>query len=256
MKKLFLFDVDGTLVDTITHKVPQSTINSIRKLQEKGHIVGISTGRSIDSLKEGNFHKMIPWDIFLCNNGQAIYDCNLKQIHLACIPEEAVHAAIQIAHESGSPMLLIGEKHILTKEANDYVFESHAFFHLGIPPVEQYDGFPVVMMIAYGPQNHDYHEYAQIPGIKPIPGLSTYADVILDGYSKYKGIEIVLKHLQLNSYIAFGDSMNDYEMIKHATLGIAMGNGHNHLKNIALYTTKSVSEHGIEYALKHFGFIE
>ena len=55
--------------------------------------------------------------------------------------------------------------------------------------------------------------------------------------------------------MAFGDSMNDYEMIQHATIGICMDNGCDELKQIATMVSKSVMEDGIEYALKYYHYL-
>lgn len=51
MKKLFCFDIDGTLRTTTDHQVPESTVKALNLLREKGHLLLVSTGRSVDSLK-------------------------------------------------------------------------------------------------------------------------------------------------------------------------------------------------------------
>ena len=55
--------------------------------------------------------------------------------------------------------------------------------------------------------------------------------------------------------VAVGDSMNDYEIIKEAGLGIAMGNAIEELKAAADYVTADIGEHGIYKACRHFGWI-
>ena len=65
----------------------------------------------------------------------------------------------------------------------------------------------------------------------------------------------MLKHLQMDSYIAFGDSLNDVEMLTHAAIGIAMGNAHEDVKAIADYVTTRVSEDGILQALTSLHFL-
>jgi len=44
-------------------------------------------------------------------------------------------------------------------------------------------------------------------------------------------------------------------MIKHADLGIAMGNAEPELKNIADYVTSDVDDDGITKALSYFNYI-
>ena len=56
--------------------------------------------------------------------------------------------------------------------------------------------------------------------------------------------------------MAFGDGGNDIGMLRHAGIGIAMGNANDEVKAAADYVTASVDEDGIYKALKHFGVIE
>ena len=49
-----------------------------------------------------------------------------------------------------------------------------------------------------------------------------------------------------------GDSNNDYEMLKHAGLAVAMENGIDRVKEISDFITKTNDEHGVAYALEKF----
>lgn len=254
-QKLFLFDIDGTLIDTKEHIVPDSTKKSLVLLREQGQLLGISTGRSLQSVIESGLDTLIDWDVFLCNNGQAIYDKHKNVLHLECIPLASVLACIEKAERLNAPLLIMGEEQMITKEPDENVLVSLAFFKETIPKTLPYDGSDVIMMIAYGPHGYDYHDYAEIDGITPIPGLSNYADIVLKGFHKYIGIQFVLTHFDKTSYIAFGDSLNDMEMIKEATVGIAMGNAHDDLKAVADYISDDVLHDGIYTALKKLGFL-
>ncbi len=50
--------------------------------------------------------------------------------------------------------------------------------------------------------------------------------------------------------IAVGDDANDLEMIRHAGLGIAMGNAIDAVKAVADYTTSSNADEGLAHALQ------
>ena len=64
-------------------------------------------------------------------------------------------------------------------------------------------------------------------------------------------------HLGLNTSetMAFGDGGNDIPMLRHAGVGVAMGNAASEVQNAADYVTTSVDEDGILNALKHFGIL-
>ena len=77
------------------------------------------------------------------------------------------------------------------------------------------------------------------------------------GFSKATGIQVICEKLGLpheNTY-AFGDSVNDLDMLKYVAHGIAMGNGMPEAKAAANYVTDDILEDGIYNACKHFGLI-
>lgn len=249
-KKIFFFDIDGTLVDSKTHNVPESTKQALQELKTQGHHLCIATGRSLQSVIDGDFDKLIDWDMYLCNNGQAIYSHDYKLVHITPIPTKAVYECIQKAESLDAPLLIMGEKDVLTKKANQYVLTSLEFFKEALPEVGTYKETPVVMMIAYGPNGYDYQDYKDIDELDIIPGQSTYADIVLKGYHKAMGIQSVEKYFPDIESIAFGDSLNDIDMLKHVNIGIAMGNAHEDLKDVADMITEDVVNNGIYHALK------
>ena len=77
------------------------------------------------------------------------------------------------------------------------------------------------------------------------------------GFSKATAIRDICDHFGIdraNTY-AFGDSMNDLDMIRYAAHGVAMGNADPRLKEAADYVTKDLSDHGIYHALHYFSLI-
>lgn len=55
--------------------------------------------------------------------------------------------------------------------------------------------------------------------------------------------------------VAFGDSMNDMEMIEYAGLGIAMGNAIEPLKRVADFVTDPIDQDGVWHGLIHAGIL-
>ena len=71
------------------------------------------------------------------------------------------------------------------------------------------------------------------------------------GIKKY----LELTGISLENTYAYGDSMNDLEMLQYVKYGVAMGNSSPELKEKASYSTSSISEDGIYNSLKEFGLI-
>ena len=61
--------------------------------------------------------------------------------------------------------------------------------------------------------------------------------------------------LKLEDTMAFGDGGNDISMLRHAAIGVAMGNASDEVKAAANYVTASVDDDGIKKALEHFNII-
>ena len=81
------------------------------------------------------------------------------------------------------------------------------------------------------------------------------ADVIEKGFSKAEGLKRLCEYygIGMENSIAFGDSLNDLEIIEAAAIGIAMGNGREELKAAADYVTTDIGDDGIWNACVHFG---
>ncbi len=83
------------------------------------------------------------------------------------------------------------------------------------------------------------------------------ADVVERKASKAVGLARLCDFykIPLSQTIAFGDSMNDYDIVKAAGIGIAMGNAMDELKRAADYITDAIDQDGIKNACLHFGLI-
>lgn len=69
--------------------------------------------------------------------------------------------------------------------------------------------------------------------------------------NKAIGLQRLLDHLGIstNEAAAFGDGLNDWEMIEEVGLGIVMGNADDTLKQKTSFVTRSLREDGIAYAV-------
>ena len=85
----------------------------------------------------------------------------------------------------------------------------------------------------------------------------TFTDIVCKGNSKQLGMDKIMERfgITLEETMAFGDGGNDISMLRHAGIGIAMGNANDTVKASANYVTDSVDEDGIWNALKHFNLI-
>lgn len=82
-------------------------------------------------------------------------------------------------------------------------------------------------------------------------------DVLRSSVNKGEAIKKMLDHLHIfpSEVIAFGDGMNDKEMLQFAGTGVAMGNADSKLVPYADFQTTAVDDDGIFNGLKRLGLI-
>ena len=85
----------------------------------------------------------------------------------------------------------------------------------------------------------------------------TGADVVENEASKAEGLKRLCEYygMDLSQTVALGDSMNDFEIVSRAGIGIAMGNSVEELKAAADYVTDPIDRDGVWNACRHFGWI-
>jgi len=252
---LFCFDIDGTLRNNTEFAVQESTIRALNALKDAGHRICISTGRSFGSMSRLEVYDMVTWDGFVCNNGQSVFDGASNVIEWNVFDPEIVLETIRIADAHDTPVMLKKEHRIITREPNEYVYDSHAYLNNPIPPVGTYNGKDdVLAMMIYAPKGYDYAEYLHIKGLHVAPMPSSYADASIEGVSKASGCLRVAKMYGLKGYIAFGDSQNDLDMFKGSDYAVCMGNGTPEARAAADYITSDVDHDGIANAVKAHGW--
>lgn len=250
------FDVDGTLQDSLTHEFPSSAKEAILKLQAVGHRVFIATGRCFASLKRSGLMEAIEWDGYVLSNGQVVMLKDTHVIHEECLDSQVVKQCMEVAKANQLALSMISaEEWFMNDEANEYVVEAHRFLNEVLPLHREYQNEAIITMLVYDAREADYHAFKTIQGVKVIPAESTYADLIVEGVSKADGIRRLCEYYHQADYIAFGDSLNDWEMMEQASLSIAMGQGNERLKEQADFVTRSVSEDGIAYAIEVLGLL-
>ena len=85
----------------------------------------------------------------------------------------------------------------------------------------------------------------------------TNGELINKKFDKGAAIRRLSDHtgIPIADTIAFGDSMNDYAMMRSAGCSIAMGNACRELKDIADHVCGNVWDDGIYYEFQRMGFI-
>lgn len=251
MKKdlALFFDIDGTLCDLKTKKIPLSAIEEIQNWRAEGYRCCIATGRCRSDVRKrdaGNYE----WDGFVGANGQQIYGPNKEVIQQNIIDKELVERTIQLAKQKKQPLILITDGDwIRVGDIDENLRIAYELIGGPIPDEIPYTNQEVIYMLACGDTQDSYGEYEEL-GLKAATSYYHYADLVLPGFNKAQGIKTYLEHEGIHHYYAFGDSGNDLEMLQNADKAFVMGNGDPLMFKYADEVTPPVDQDGIAITLK------
>lgn len=257
-EKMVFFDIDGTLIDESTGKIPDSTKEALHQLRKKGVHTGIATGRAPfmfeHILNELEMDSFISFNgSYVVFEGEVIYKRNLNV--------EFLKELEKIAIESGHPLVFLDHACATTnQEFADVVHESTKHLLPKYPTFDEtfYHSHDIYQALLFCEEKSEHPYRDEYRGTFDFIRWHQHAiDVMPFGGSKAKGIEELLKKTGINrkDTFSFGDALNDIEMLKSSGMGIAMGNGRAEAKEAAHYVTKPVGEDGIWHGLKHAGLI-
>ncbi|OYS20922.1 hydrolase [Lactobacillus taiwanensis] len=256
MIKTIFFDVDGTLVSHKTDSVPASTKRTLELLRENGVKLVLATGRDMSQLKKLPVRD-IKFDGYVTMNGQLCLDENGKELFGNPIDEVDTEKMIELIKEKRVPITTIGKEGPYINFVTDQVVAAQKAVSSKVVPIGKYHGEEVYQFIAYGDRNELKTLVDELPNCK-LSWWNEYAvDIISKNGGKLAGIKkyLELQNQTLDDAMAFGDGENDLEMLKAVKVGVAMGNGEEHVKQIADYVTTDINKDGIYNASMHYKLI-
>lgn len=255
--KIVFFDIDGTLMNG-EKVVPASTKQAIEKLRENNVEVAIATGRAPFNLDTVAAELGI--DSYISYNGSYVVHKG-QLIYKSPISKATLQQLEQHAGEKQHPVVFLGaEAGNANYEGHPHILDSFRSLKVDAPGYHPayWQEAEIFQALLYCEEQDEQRYIGNYPDLSFIRWHKYSLDVIPAGGSKARGIEKMLQHLQLTpeQAVAFGDGLNDTEMLSFAGMGIAMGNAHDEVKPYANFVTKHVDDGGIYYGLQHLGLIK
>lgn len=259
LPKIIFFDIDDTLMPKETGIIPESARQALIRLHQQGIMTAIATGRSPAVLPADIKRLMNETgiEILIAINGQYIR----RQKHtLASFPLDRVDIAAAIAQfrRHDTAYALISDRQISIPYDSEYLKKALASLNIPYQIGEFNHELPVYQMLAfYSESQMAAIESGLPPTLRSIRWHEYGMDILASDGSKARGIRTVLNKLGLamNDAMAFGDGLNDSEMLRAVGCGVAMGNAHPDLKEIADYICPPAIEDGIWHALHDLGVL-
>lgn len=260
--KFVFFDIDDTLYVKNKNYIPESSISAIQKLKQSGIIPAIATGRSrcefpsqVDTLIQQENIELIVSTNGQCveYQGKIIEKHNMAQDKLAALVELFEQRNIDyafVAHEK----VKVSNITPTLREALDPITTNYSI------DKDYYRHHRVQQLLGFYDSSYDvlWDSYSNLlEGLKIIRWHKNAVDILNAESSKARGISCAVNLLgySMDNVMAFGDGLNDLEMLSEVAIGVAMGNSHPQLKALAKYITEHIEEDGIYKFLAKNGLI-
>lgn len=259
MKAIISFDLDMTLLDHKDYTIPDSAMEALRRLRER-HYVVLATGRDMDTYYSRQYKDMLEVDAIIHSNGTKI-TIGEKLLYESKMPRELTERILRFSEEQG---IVVG----VTIGDEDYFTHRDKLTEMDVKrrgkSVRQYrDPWKLLDMNVRTMDYKGPPEGAQLlkekfPELKCLVFAGgTGADILEHHCSKANGLRMLCEYfgVDMKDTYAFGDSMNDMEILQAAAVGVAMGNAAEELKAVADYVTADIGDDGVYRACKHLGLI-
>ena len=238
MKKILFTDMDGTLLNDDSQVSPY-TRQVLRDISAKGHVIVLSSGRSIHSILDtaSKLDIIVPGMYICAANGAMIYECDSsKVLYYSPVSLEYVKSVWTLAIKEGIHIQTYSDRELLvpskSKEVDYYMIRCpHPLIITDTPwtVLEK----PPVKLLAIDLEDHDKLDRFGKKVADMYPDLNTlfsnpmYLEVISKDAGKGNALKWLCNYLNIpiSSSYAAGDQFNDISMISAAGTGIAMSNG-------------------------------
>lgn len=256
--RLVALDLDGTLLNNV-NSISEYTFEILKELDGKGIKIVIATGRSYSSLKP-KIHKLKLEHPVICYNGAMIRDGKNDEIlYNSTLPNDITKDLIDISRRESLHFqgFIDGEFYYEKKSKHSKYYQELSGLEGQETNFDCIDN-PVFTKAMFISEPHNlfkienelrrrFSDRAYIAFSKP-----NFLEIMNITASKSKALDRLVKKygFEPEDVIAFGDGLNDEDMLSYAGKGIVMKNGHESLRSKFENTEYSNNEDGVARYLK------
>lgn len=255
--KLIASDMDGTLLDE-NGQVPPETFGLILALRERGVRFVASSGRRYDRLCDF-FSPVKDRMDFVASNGAQVFADGVQidrevYSHLAIrrlAKTVAMFPNMHLALFDRTKSYLLDDEDKFVREVDKDLPNVERIYELPSPQVSIIKAS--IFCDDGNVMDNAYVLQRELGGLFTFaPSGSSYIDAMQPGISKASGIAQVMEYhgIDASEVMAFGDAMNDYEIIRFVGTGCAMANGRPALRAVADRVIGSNVEHAVQSEMR------
>ncbi|KGX91547.1 phosphatase [Pontibacillus halophilus JSM 076056 = DSM 19796] len=253
---IVFLDIDGTILDH-DKRIPAATREAVDQLKAQGVTVAIATGRAPfmfkDLREELDIHSFVSFNgQYVVYEDEVIYSNPLPTNHLDALYEEAI--------ATGHPMVFLNHEEMrASEEEHGYIANSLGSLKMDYPTIDPsfYKQTDIYQALLFCEETDEAHYLQKHDALDYIRWHEYSMDVLPLGGSKAIGVQKFLEKVGIpveRSY-AFGDGLNDREMLQYVGTGVAMGNAKEEVKLIADLVTGDVEDNGLREGFHKVGLL-
>jgi Cof subfamily protein (haloacid dehalogenase superfamily) len=251
---LVALDLDGTTVPAETDHVSAAVVAAVRRVVDAGVHVVLATGRGVLGTRPVAEQLGLDHLPAVCSNGAVTaVPSRLEVVHAVTFdPAPAVRLVQQFLPEAIVAVERPGIGYAVTRPFPPDEVSGEQI----VLPLEEIIAQPVSRMVVRSP-GVELEEFvarveaAGLQGVNYAIGYSAWLDVMPPGVSKASALEVMRIELGVpeGRTAAFGDGLNDLEMLAWAAHGVAMGDAVVEVQDTADEVTFTAHEDGVAHVL-------
>lgn len=253
--KLILTDMDGTLLNS-RRELPSDFKECFDKLKDNGIIFAVASGRQYFTLRE-NFKDYADDMLFIAENGTFVAYKN-ETVAVHSLDKNIAYDLIRKGKELGVCVVVATDNGAFYETTEDRHINEIAKYYVKTQHVDNLltvdsNIIKVTFLDIQGAENHSYPYLKEFENVAQIAlAGDIWVDAMPKGINKGTAILDIREKLGISfeETMAFGDYLNDKEMLENVNYSYAMANAHPIIKQVAKYEAPSNDENGVTTVIK------
>lgn len=256
MIKLIITDMDGTLLND-NHEIDGEFWELFSQMKNRDILFSVASGRQYYNLVE-KFKDIEDEVIFIAENGTLVIHKGKELFSNCLLSQDVDYILKKLEGIKNIGVVLCGkESAYITEKAPEFIEQVDKYYHR-CRIVESFqeikeDILKVAVYDFVGSEENTYPHFIQDrERFQVVVSGKHWMDIMHTDSNKGEAIKKILETLKIKKEetAAFGDYLNDLEMMQAVGHSYAMENAHDEIKKIARYITLSNNNSGVVHSIK------
>lgn len=264
--KVMALDIDGTLLDD-RKVLSAANREAVLMAQQQGIEVVLCTGRPIQGVQMVSELLRLPTDLsyYVAYNGSlvenwkdktTIFSKQLSRQTAAMICRLIEPYSVDV-HGFTEKGIISFKPEIASYTVRESYLSAAPLQYCEVSQLDRQTAFYKFMIVGEPEKLEQFYQVAHSELLQSVDCYFSephYLEVVPKGINKGAALQQLLTHLKLSTdqLLAIGDNYNDLEMLQLASVGVAMANSPQAIKDQSDHVTDSNNHSGVAAAIKHF----